>query len=172
MERSDYYFAIGRTIPYKRFDLLVDTFNANGKRLIIATSTDNLLSRTLRARSRDNIEWRMGTTDEERDRLYRCARAFLHPQEEDLGITPIEAMASGTSVIAYRRGGALETVVEGVTGEFFDAQTVEALSEGIARCEARTYDAAAIRKHAEGFSVERFRREIGECVGRMWEEWR
>lgn len=100
-KRKEFYFAIGRIIPYKRFDLLVDTFNANGKQLVIATSTDTELYRELRAKSAPNITWIFGCDDQEKIRLYSEARAFLFPAEEDFGLVPVEAMACGTPVIAF-----------------------------------------------------------------------
>ncbi len=101
--REEYYLAVGRVIPYKKFDLLVDTFNKNKKQLIIATSTRNKLSEDLSRRSGPNIEWRYGVSESEKIHLYQHARAYLMPQEEDFGLTPIEAMACGTPVIAYAR---------------------------------------------------------------------
>jgi glycosyltransferase involved in cell wall biosynthesis len=100
-KKEDYYLGLGRCIPYKKFDLLVDAFNANGKRLILATNTDNLLYRELRERSGPNITWVFSPSLEEKMDLYTHARAFLFPPEEDFGLVPIEAMAVGTPVIAY-----------------------------------------------------------------------
>ena len=98
---EDYYLGLGRCIPYKRFDFLVDAFNANGKKLILATATDTPLFRELKARSRPNIEWKYRVSNEEKDDLMAGAKAFLFPPEEDFGLVPIEAMAMGTPVIAY-----------------------------------------------------------------------
>lgn len=100
-EKQDFYFAIGRCIPYKKFDLLVEAFNKNGKPLKIATNTDNLLFSELKAKSKPNIEWIFAPSIEQRNRLYADAKAFLFPPEEDFGLVPVEAMASGTPVIAY-----------------------------------------------------------------------
>jgi glycosyltransferase involved in cell wall biosynthesis len=87
-------------------------FNANGKKLIIATNTRNKLAQELQTKSKPNITWVWGAGQKEISTLYQNARALLFPQEEDFGIVPLEAMACGTPVIAYRKGGALETVVE------------------------------------------------------------
>ena len=98
---TEYYLGLGRCIPYKRFDLLADAFNENGKRLVLCTATDTPLFRELRARSKPNIEWRFRVSTEEKDALMAGARAFLFPPLEDFGLVPIEAMAMGTPVIAY-----------------------------------------------------------------------
>lgn len=99
--KGQYYFGMSRCIPYKKLDLLVDAFNTNGKNLILATNTDNLLYRELREKSKPNIEWRFGPSNEERKKLYAEAKCFLFPPEEDFGLVPVEAMMSGTPVIAY-----------------------------------------------------------------------
>ena len=158
--RDGYYLAIGRTIPYKKFDLLVDTFNQNKKPLIIATSTENRLSETLRRRSNANIEWRFHVSEPEKIHLYQHARAYLMPQEEDFGITPLEAMACGTPVVAYRRGGARETVVEGETGVFFATQSVESLADAIDRCEIEDWSPVRIHEHAKKFDKQIFQENL------------
>lgn len=101
-EKKEYYFYAGRCIPYKRFDIIVEAFNKNGKPLIIATNTDNLLYKNLKKKSKSNITWILSPTQEELAKLYGEAKAFLFPPEEDFGLSPIEAMATGTPVIAYR----------------------------------------------------------------------
>lgn len=96
-----YYFGISRCIPYKRLDLLVDTFNRNGKRLILVTNTDNLLYRELKAKSKDNITWEFAVSSARKTQLFAEAKAFIFPPEEDFGLVPVEAMMAGTPVIAY-----------------------------------------------------------------------
>ena len=91
--------------------------------------------------------------------LARC-RAFVFPGLEDFGITPVEAMAAGRPVIAYAGGGALDTVVEGVTGTFFHEQTPESLAEAVRRFDESSYDPAAIRAHAEQFDVNKFKAHL------------
>lgn len=100
-QKEDYYFSMGRCIPYKKFDLLVEAFNKNKKKLILATNTNNDLYRELRAKSKPNIEWIFSPNGEKKTELYANAKAFIFPPEEDFGLVPVEAMASGTPVIAY-----------------------------------------------------------------------
>ena len=160
----DYYLGLGRCIPYKRFDLLVDAFNESGRRLILCTATDTPLFRELRAKSKSNIEWKYRVSNKEKDELMANAKAFLFPPLEDFGLVPIEAMAMGTPVIAYGEGGALETVVDGVTGVFFSPQTPESLNQAIERFETMGWDRDRIREHAEQFSKERFQENIRNYI--------
>jgi len=168
-DKEDYYFYVGRVIPYKKFDLLVDAFNINGKKLILATSTDNKLYRELVAKSRSNIEWRFWISNADKKRVIALAKAMLFPPEEDFGIVPIEAMAAGTPVIAYGKGGALETVIEnrpflGPTGVFFCEQTVESLNDAIERFESMEFDYKRIREHAYNFDVRVFKEKLVKFI--------
>lgn len=168
-DKEDYYFYVGRVIPYKKFDLLVDAFNINGKKLILATSTDNKLYRELVAKSGPNIEWRFGISNADKKRVMARAKAMLFPPDEDFGIVPIEAMAAGTPVIAYGKGGALETVVEnrpflGPTGVFFQEQTVESLNSAIERFETMEFDYKRIREHAYNFDVRVFKEKLVKFI--------
>lgn len=163
-EKRDFYFGIGRCIPYKKFDLLVDAFNANGKPLVLATNTDNLLYRELREKSKPNIQWIFAPSSEKRKQLYAEAKAFLFPPEEDFGLVPVEAMISGTPVIAYGVGGATETVIDGKTGVFFTPQTPEALNEAIERFESLSLSSEEIIVRGNEFSTENFRKNIFESL--------
>ena len=160
----DYYLSLGRCIPYKRFDLLIDAFNLNGKHLILCTATDTPLFRELKKKSRTNIEWKYRVSNEEKDALMANARAFLFPPEEDFGLVPIEAMSHGTPVIAYGKWGALETIVEWETGVFFSRQTPEALNQAIERFEKMEWDRDRIREHAGKFSKGRFQEKIQNFI--------
>ncbi|MBX9809489.1 glycosyltransferase [Candidatus Gracilibacteria bacterium] len=159
-KKGDYYISVGRCIPYKKFDLLVDTFNQNGKQLILCTATDTTLFRELKEKSKSNIEWKYRVSHAEKDSLMQNAKAFLFPPEEDFGLVPIEAMAMGTPVIAYGKGGALETVIDGKTGTFFSPQTPGALSEALEKFEKMSFNSEAIANHARDFSKEVFQEKI------------
>lgn len=163
-EKDEYYLAVGRCIPYKKFDLLIDAFNKNGKKLIIATNTDNKLYKKLKKLSKQNITWKMNLPRNEIIDLYANARCFVFPPEEDFGLVPVEAQACGTPVIAYGVGWALETVVDSKTGIFFDQQTVDSLKKAIDQFETMTFDASTIRKHAEQFDSEIFKEKLVKFI--------
>src|SRR5205823_13502358 len=97
-------------------------------------------------------------------KLYANCKGFIFPGQEDFGIAPLEAQASGRPVIAYGAGGALETVRPGVTGEFFTEQTAQALAEVVSRFDSRAYDPAEIRRHAEKFDTEVFKDHIANFI--------
>lgn len=159
---NHYYLAGGRLVAYKRFDIVVEAFNKLGIPLkIFGTGPEE---KKLRKLARPHIEFVGKVSDARRAELYAHCLAFINPQEEDFGITVVEAMASGRPVIAYPAGGALETVVAGVTGEFFDEQTWESLGDTVIRFKPDQYDPVAIRQHAEQFSVETFKKRFADFV--------
>jgi glycosyltransferase involved in cell wall biosynthesis len=153
-----YYLAGGRLVSYKRFDLVVEAFTKLGLPLKVFGSGP--AEESLRKLAGPNIEFLGRVSDDERARLFADAIAFINPQEEDFGLTVVEAMAAGRPVIAFKRGGATETVVDGVTGAFFADQTVEALAEAVKNFDAGKFEPTKIRLHAETFSTERFRKEL------------
>ena len=163
-ERGDFYLVVSRLVPYKRVDVAVEAFNRLGRPLVIVG--DGPERRRLQAMARPHIRFVGELTDLAMRRYYRRCRAVVFPGEEDFGLVPVEAQACGRPVIAYGRGGALESVVQGVTGMFIAAQTPDALSAGVQAAEAMTFDAAAIRRHAVQFSRQRFIGQIEEFVAR------
>ena len=116
---------------------------------------------------RSTIRFLGRISDDELRHHHATCRAFIMPGEEDFGLTPLEAMASGRPVIAYAAGGALETVVEGVTGTFFHAQTAEALAETLMRFDAAHYNPGVLRAHAMSFDKERFKEHLGTLVSQV-----
>ncbi len=161
---TSYYLWVWRCIPYKKFDLLVDAFNQNWKKLILCTATDTPLFRELGAKSWPNIEWKFRVSNEEKNSLLSNAKAFLFPPEEDFWLVPIEAMAMGTPVIAYGKWWTLETILDGETGLFFTPQTPEALNEAIESFEKIKWDKEKIREHAEKFSSWIFKRSLTDYI--------
>lgn len=153
-----YYVAGGRLVAYKRFDVIVRAFNKLGIPLKIFGEGPEF--RELRRMAKPNVEFLGRVSERDKADLYARAIAYLHPQEEDFGITPVEAMASGRPVIAYGKGGATETVVDGVTGSFIREQSWEELANEIIRFKPEDYDPVTIRRHAENFDVERFKKSI------------
>jgi glycosyltransferase involved in cell wall biosynthesis len=169
--KDDFYVTASRMVPYKRMDLIVQAFAGMPDRrlVVIGNGPESARIRSFGAR---NIEF-LGQQPFEvlRDRLRR-ARAFVFAAEEDFGIAPVEAQACGTPVIAYGRGGALETIrplddME-ATGLFFPEQTVESLRNAVWRFEQESgrIHATACRQNALRFSAERFREQLGTYVQR------
>lgn len=164
---EDYYFSIGRLIPYKKFDLLVETFNELKKPLKIAGTGPEL--EKLKAMAGPTVEILGYVSDEELVDLYANCKAFMFPQLEDAGIVPLEAMSCGRPVIALNRGGSLDTMIDGKTGVLFEEQTVEGLTKAIKSFEKKKFDSNFIRKHAEKFDVEHFKKKILDYVEKEWE---
>jgi len=164
---TEQYFLLGcRLAPYKRVDLAIEAFKqlGDGYRLKIFGDGVDLERLKQLAEGQTNIEF-LGRVDETtKARLYSEALAFINPQEEDFGITVVEAMASGRPVIAYQRGGATETVKEGETGLFFTEPTAESLVAAIRSFRADSFNPELIKKHAAQFSVEKFREQIQEFI--------
>ena len=165
--RGEYFLALGRFIPYKRFDLLVETFAKNSLPLKLGGIGPELEKCKAIARERQakNIEFLEFVPYADLPSLYAGARAFLFPAEEDFGLTPVEAMASGVPVIAFGKGGATESVTT-ETGLFFEEQTPRSLQLAIDEFVniEQKYSSKNIAHHAEKFSVENFQRQILEFV--------
>ncbi len=162
-KKRAYYLAVGRLIPYKRFDLLVDAFNKLSLPLYIVGEGKEFAR--LKEMAGPNITFLGFVSETELGELYAGAKAFLFPQCEDFGIAPLEAMAHGTPVIAYKKGGAVETVKDGVNGMFFEDQTVESVVGTVREFEKKHhFDPEKVRASVEKFSKERFQRELSEFL--------
>ena len=172
LPREDFFVTISRFVPYKRVDLIVEAFAKMGKELVVIGDGP----------SRADIERVAGPStrllgqlsdDEVVSHLQR-ARAFVFAADEDFGITPLEAQAAGCPVIAFGKGGALETVVgwpePDATGVFFDAQTPESVETAVRAFEAHEEEIGpkACRRNAERFGEERFRRDLADTVEELW----
>jgi glycosyltransferase involved in cell wall biosynthesis len=145
-----YYLIVSALVPYKKVDLAVKAFNKTGKRLIIVGKGPD--EEKLRQLAKPNVEFVGWKSDDELALLYAGCTALVFPGEEDFGIVPLEAMASGKAVIAYGKGGALETVQDGLSGVFFYKQTVEALEIAVSKAEQMQFDVENVRKRALQFS--------------------
>lgn len=164
---EDYYLLVGRLVPYRRIDLLIEAFNIMERPLLIAG----------KGRDRDRLEEIAGPSvtflgrvpDADLPNLIARCRAFMFPGEEDFGIAPLQAMAAGRPVIAYAAGGALETVVPG-TGALFSEQSVRAIIEAVESFDPSSVSQTLLRKHAENFDVEVFKRQISDFVDEKLEK--
>lgn len=165
-KKENYYLAVGRLLHYKRFDLVIDAFNALGTSLKIVGS-GGCYEEALRKRAKSNIKFCGQVSDVELVRLYQAARGFLFPQVEDFGLVAVEAIACGTPVIAYGVGGAKEIVEDGGNGVLFYEQTTEDMIAAVHEAESIAWDYAAIAKSAARFGVDRFKKEFGAIVGTM-----
>jgi glycosyltransferase involved in cell wall biosynthesis len=159
VEAGDYYFVAARNVPYKRIDLAIAAAERLGRKLIVAGEGTSRFS--------GQSKWvtALGKIDEVQFlRLLQGARAFIAPQLEDFGMAMLEANACGRPVIAYGRGGALETQVDGKSGILFDSQSVDSLCEAILRFERTPFDATWIRTYAERFSRQQFISAVRDFV--------
>ena len=169
-EISDYYIVVSRLRPYKKVDLVIKAFNQLGMPLKIIGSGEE--EAKLKKMAKDNIEFLGELSDDQRNVILAKAKAFIHPQEEDFGIAAVEAMACGRPVIAYKSGGALETVIENETGRFFKEQTWEALADTVIRFnrDIDQFDPVKIKQHSEKFDTEVFRQKINDFISKSWQE--
>ena len=159
---DDYFLMVGRFLPYKRFDLAIEAFNQLGWPLKIVG--DGPQKTQLKKQAKDNIEFVGLVSDKKLKNFYTHCRAFIFPQEEDFGIAPAEAMSAGRPIIAYRAGGVLEIVKEGITGLFFDKQTSECLIETLKKFRSLDFDPQIIRQHALQFDEEVFKSKIRDFI--------
>lgn len=173
-DKKEYYLASSRLVAYKKIDTIIEAFNQMpDKKLVVIGGGPNL--EAYRKLAKDNVIV-MGYQpfDVLKDKMQH-AKAFVFAADEDFGMIPIEAQSCGTPVIAYGHGGSLETVNGGKTGLFFNEQTPEAIVEAVNRFEAmgsQPFAPADCRQWAEGFSEERFKREIKEFVEEKYEEFK
>lgn len=167
---KDFYLIVSQLLPHKNIDVAVDTFNKLDLPLIIAG--DGPMKEKLQGMAKKNVKILGHVNEDQKSRLYEDCRAFIMPQEEDFGIAPIEAMLRGKPVLALKRGGALEYVLESLNGEFFDDPVPEVLADGVRRLYENypTYSPKVIRKSAERFSRERFEKEIKEFIDKCLNE--
>jgi len=162
---DDYYIVLSRLVPYKRLDLAVEACTRLGRKLLVIGAGPD--QRRLEAIAGPTVKFVGRLPDVEVAKLASRCRALLFPGEEDFGMAPLEVAASGRPTIAYRAGGATETLVEGVTGVFFDQQTLEELMRAIERFERQTWSAWEIRAHANKFSLDVFQQQFRDFLSKV-----
>ncbi len=165
---KDYFLMVGRLLPYKRFDMAIEAFNRLKLPLKIVGEGPEI--KRLKKRANSNIEFLGWLPDAKLTDYYSRARAFIFPQEEDFGIVPLEAMAAGTPVIAFKAGGALETVEENKTGIFFGEESIESLIKAIENFQKREkeFDPIAIHERALKFNKEIFQEKIEKFIKKVY----
>lgn len=162
---GDFDLIVSALVPYKRIDLAVQAYGQIGYPLKIVGSGSE--GNALKEMAAPNVEFLGWESDERILALYRACRMLIFPGEEDFGIVPVEAQACGRPVVAYAKGGAMETVVDGVSGVFFKEQSVASLTEAIERCADSAWNRDAIRANAERFSTQNFINGMAESIQKL-----
>ncbi len=172
-KKDDFYFTASRMVPYKRIDLIVEAFSKMPDKKLVVIGDGSEMAK-IKSKAGSNVEILGYQPNEVMVDHMQRAKAFVFAAEEDFGITPVEAQACGTPVIAFGKGGALETIrpygVEKPTGIFFDQQTVESVVDAVRRFD-EINDAITpqnCRENAVRFSSERFKKEISDYVEEKW----
>ncbi|MCP2620370.1 glycosyltransferase [Candidatus Aminicenantes bacterium AC-334-K16] len=167
--KGNYYLIVSALVPYKRLDLAIEAANRNKFPLKIVGCGPE--EKRWRRVAGDNIEFLGAVSDEELLQLYLGARALIVPGEEDFGINILEAQACGVPVIAFGRGGAVETVQPGVTGILFSKLTVESLLAALDNFKDITFNKSTLRKNAEQYSRKVFKERIENYILEKWEQY-
>ena len=161
---GDYYLVMSRLVGYKRFDIAVEACKQLGKKLVVIGDGPEREKLEKIAEENENIVFMGRQPDEVVKKYMSECKALLFPGLEDFGIVPVEAQACGRPVIAYGKGGVLDSVIDGKTGVFFDEQTAKSLGDAITKFECMKFDKQIIREHALQFDETEFRRKIKEFV--------
>ncbi len=167
-QKEDFYMVVSRLKAYKRIDVAVKAFNKLNKRLIIIGTGDSEIP--LKKIAKGNIKFLGRVEENELLELYGNARALIFTGEEDFGLTPLEAQASGTPAIAFKSGGALETILEGKTGFFYDWQEADSLADAVRKLEKNRIDPVLCRKNAAGFDFKYFKKQIVNFISDVYEK--
>jgi len=160
--KEDYYLTVSRLVPYKKVSMIVKAFNQNGKKLVVIGSGEEY--KYIQSIAKENITilgW------QEKDVIIKkmqTAKAFIYAAEEDFGIVPVEAMACGTPVIAYGVGGVRDSIIENITGVFFNEQTPSALNIALEKFESMKFSFITISLHAQKFSTNNFKEKFQNFI--------
>lgn len=173
LSKDDYFLCGCRLAPYKRLDIVIEAFKKMPERKlkIFGSGVDEKRLKELAGKA-SNIEFLGRVEDKYLPKLFYNAKAFIHPQEEDFGITVVESMACGTPVLAYGKGGATEIIIKGESGIFFDHQTPEAIIEAVNNFKKENFNRDSICVIAEKFSIENFKENIKAFIDRKMEEFK
>ena len=170
VQKQDYYFTITRLVPQKKVDIMIKACKKLGKKLIVGGKGVDMPRLKAIAGNAKNIIFKGFVSDEEKIKLYRHAKAFLFASYEDFGIVPIEALAAGTPVIAFNKGGTKDYVIPGKTGILFNEQTPESLANAILKFEKQqnNFNQMELVKFAETFSEKNFQENIINFIYNKW----
>lgn len=162
LKERDFFLAAGRQTPYKRFDLAVAAATKLGLPLVVAgdgPDHDRLVSM-----AGPTVKFETRVSDARMNRYFANSKAFIFAGTDDFGITPIEALASGTPVVAFKAGGALDYVIPNKTGVFFEQQTAESLAEALTKAGSKSWNYKTLRQKANKFSEDNFKKSIQKAV--------
>jgi glycosyltransferase involved in cell wall biosynthesis len=165
-KKGDYFLIVSRLSPYKKIEVVVEAMKKLNLPLVVIGEGDSKYLKYLQSIAGPKTKFLGWKSDEKTREYYAGCRAFLFPGEDDFGITPVEAMSFGKPVIALRKGGATETIIEGETGEFFEEPLAEVLADAVRRFQEneKDYDAEKIRAQAMKFSKEKFAENIKKVI--------
>jgi glycosyltransferase involved in cell wall biosynthesis len=170
-EKDDYYVTASRLVSYKKVNLIVSAFSKMlDKKLIVIGEGPEM--KKIKSLATTNVTVLGHVSFAEMVKYLQKAKAFIFAAEEDFGIVPVEAQACGTPVLAYGKGGVLETVKDGISGSFFYDQSEKSIIEGVKKVENITFDPKLVRKNAEKFSRERFEKEFKQTVEELYLNWK
>ena len=169
-KHDDYFLSLGRLVPYKRVDLIVEACTRLNLPLKVGGTGRDI--ERLKSIAGSTVEFLGFVPDDDLPELFARCKAFVFPGLEDFGITPVQAQAAGRPVIAFAGGGALDTVIPSQTGVLFKEQRVECVMETLQNFDADAYDPALIRQHALQFDSHIFEQKIRDFVDRAWSAWK
>lgn len=160
--KPENFLVVSRLVKHKMIELVINVFNELPHKLTIIGSGRE--EKFLKSKANKNIKFLGQVSDKKLLEEYQKAKALIFPQEEDFGLVALEAQAMGVPVIAYKKGGAVETVIDGITGVFFSSQTSKSLKNAIESFERIIFDRKVLRKNAERFSKVRFKKEFVKTI--------